>query len=431
MRSSEGTSTVDHWGWPAIAFVMAVWSAGLALGFDAAVWILTVVGFAASALGLWLPALGLVGIGMLCVLDPFSKDLLPASGLFPWNALDYWLLLVAALHVRRLAGEFPLPMRFLLGLGLVVTAQLIYSGNLEDGIQHAVGLLSTFGLLVYFSKLSRAPVDWYWFGLLSGMTGVIASLAFYLSRGTVPDGKFLVLSAVSALLCICLGYRFVHRPLRRLMLQAAAIANTIWIFLSGSRGSILMATCCLLFLVHSARTLSRRLVLLTVGIALTSSMVVLFPGEVDHTLVRLEQLVRPDVELTYKTSGRSDLVKAGWHMFLNNPLGVGTGNFVPRYVQESYTVDVRYWRGEERTPHSVWIRTLAENGLLGTLLLAGMVVSYAWMGWQDRARGGLPIGIFVTAFLTLGFSVREATANGLWLAAAGAAAVLADTSDEE
>ncbi|OGW48865.1 MAG: hypothetical protein A2V62_02735 [Nitrospirae bacterium RBG_19FT_COMBO_58_9] len=63
---------------------------------------------------------------------------------------------------------------------------------------------------------------------------------------------------------------------------------------------------------------------------------------------------------------RIDSWQAGWDMFIDNPLGIGPGNFpvrFPEYQPESMTKSM--WG---RQAHSLWFTLLPELGILGALL---------------------------------------------------------------
>jgi hypothetical protein len=58
--------------------------------------------------------------------------------------------------------------------------------------------------------------------------------------------------------------------------------------------------------------------------------------------------------------------KAGWRMFLANPLGVGANNFQVRFPEYQSTYHKRNMWG--RVAHSLWFTLLPELGILGTLI---------------------------------------------------------------
>jgi O-antigen ligase len=126
-----------------------------------------------------------------------------------------------------------------------------------------------------------------------------------------------------------------------------------------------------------------------------------------------------DVSSSEATSGRSDLMLAGIDLFVQNPLGVGTGGFKESYSKVS--MYYRYGAGDEKAAHSGWVKILAENGFPGLLALLSFVLSFVLTGWNRRRQGLFAIGFLITASLGLAFLSTEFQGKGLWfLVASGA-----------
>jgi O-antigen ligase len=104
---------------------------------------------------------------------------------------------------------------------------------------------------------------------------------------------------------------------------------------------------------------------------------------------------------------------AGWQMFIDNPLGVGTGGFGTRFSSAEYKLT-----SKDLQAHSAWIKTLAENGILGISVLAGFVGSFAKAGWRRRGEGHFPLGCLVTIAFVVAFLSTEFQGKGLWFLAA-------------
>ncbi len=70
-------------------------------------------------------------------------------------------------------------------------------------------------------------------------------------------------------------------------------------------------------------------------------------------------------------SNRYDFYRVAWHEFLAHPLlGIGADNFAQQYLRRGRSLETPHY------PHSVELRTLAETGLIGTILaLVGLVGS--------------------------------------------------------
>ena len=131
-------------------------------------------------------------------------------------------------------------------------------------------------------------------------------------------------------------------------------------------------------------------------------------------------LLDPNVTLTDRTSGRADLMLAGWYMFRDHPLGIGTGGFATAWSGLSVAERISGWGLESLKPaHAGWIKILVENGVPGILFFGAFLCSFAVAGWRSRVRGLLPLGLLASLVLGLGFLTTEYQSKGLWFIAAG------------
>jgi hypothetical protein len=207
-----------------------------------------------------------------------------------------------------------------------------------------------------------------------------------------------------------------------------AMVNLAWIFLSSSRGNILMAGMCLVYLILGVRGVSRRLAFAVVAVVLAGAVTLQFSEFSDRAVERIGHLLDPDYNLTSRTSGRYDRAIGAWHIFLNNPFGVGTGGFRVAWARLGDLGGTlqTHGVGTETAAHSGWMRVLAENGVVGGLLFAAYVLSFAVAGFQ-RARLNrdlLLLGVLTSAVLAVGFVSTEFSGKGLWFLAAGVTVLL-------
>jgi O-antigen ligase len=147
----------------------------------------------------------------------------------------------------------------------------------------------------------------------------------------------------------------------------------------------------------------------------------IFTAVSDTSMHRLTTLFDSERGLESRTSGRSDLYIAGWRMFRENPLGVGTGGF-PKTFARMADRDLSF-TGTELGAHSAWVKVLTENGVLGIIALGAYVLSFAIAGVRSRDPDAAAIGLLVTMILATAFFSREFHSKGLWLAAAGCIAM--------
>lgn len=428
LRLLGGDSMAIEWGRLLAVIVVAVWAASLVIGFIGSLWLLTILGFGLAFFGFARPSIGVLGITMVCTLDALTRHFLTTSGFLRWNTFNYMLLVVmlaSALFVLRVADPHSKILKAFAGL---LVAELIFSPSLENGVQHVLGIVSLFGLLVYFAQAYDEPDIWYSAGLVNGLSGAVGGLFFYLTRTSLPEinPNVFTFFPETALFCICLGFgrASAHRH-GQLVLGLLAIANFSWVFLSGSRGGLLIAAVCMLFVLFAMRSVTQRLTYVAAGIVIAVAISSSFADLEQYSVGRITKLLDDDQSDAARTSGRSDLARAGIHIFERNPLGVGTGGFAVTWSKLGYIPGVSsFKRGEEFQAHSGWIKVLAENGWPGSLLMFAYVGSFAFFGFRARRSGMLGIGLLTSSTLAVAFLSTEFQGKGFWLLAAAATVML-------
>ena len=429
LLGSPGTSAATHWGYLFVGVVLFGWSLTFAVGYLNALSFLTVVGFVAAFFGYSRPAVGVLGITLLCTLDPLTRHfLLTTGGFLRWNTLNYWLLIVMAVSSMFVFRVSDVHSKILKIFIAVLTIELVTSPAYEMGIQHLLGVVTLFGLLVYLAQAADDPDIWYMVGLVNGITGAVGGLIFFLTKDSLP---FINPNAWSffpetAIFCICLGFRHAtSRPHGQLTLGLLAVTNFAWAFLSGSRGGTLITLVSVLFVALAIRRSGQRLSFFVAALVLAVVIPGLFSDLRDTTVRRFDKLFDEEQTTSARTSGRSDLALAGWHIFTRHPLGVGTGGFAPTWGRLGFVPGLSaFKRGEDFQAHSGWVKVLAENGWPGMLLMIAYVTSFAVVGVRHPSPGSASLGLLVTATLTVTFVTTEFQGKGFWMLAAGATAQL-------
>lgn len=405
-------------------------AASFAVGFAWGVALATFLGLALLALTPVRPGAGLLGAGLLAVLDPFSRSVVFSGGLLPlpWNTAGYALLLVFVLLLPsegpRLRGLPVVAAALLLGLLLL---ELIPSVQRLQGVQHVFGLFSFFAFLLIASRAAPDVSAWLWLGRLGGAAGAAFAIAYLLRAASweavnknawawVPfTGICLIVPAV-----LVAG---TERGVRtRLTLLAALDLGLV--FVSGSRGTFAAALCAFATLVvagaERGERMRRVLAAFVVAVPLAAGALVVFPAETGAMVDRIARAGDESRSLANRTSGRSDLARIGLEVARANPLGVGTGAFQETAARYGVVENVGLYRGGARAlqAHSAWVKTLAENGFPGLLLLALFVGSFAAAGIARRADGVAGAGVLATVVLAIAFVSTEFQAKGMWLFAA-------------
>ena len=401
-------------------------AASLTLGLQPVLAVLTALAFGAALAGLVMPAVGFVGVGLLCVLDPVVRDQLFRGTPLPWNLINYFLLVVVALSIPRLLRRRDSPGRLLEVLLLVLAAGLAWSLDRRLGLLHILMALIYFGILHYLLPLATSGEAWYRLGLVNGTVAAVGSGVYFLQRQSLAsiDANALSHFPLTGLLSCALAYRFSRAAgSRARMLERLAAANACWIFLSGSRGGLLVALFVMGWLLVQAPGRRARLALLGWTLLLGGVIVLAF-----HSEVNLERSTAARYSLSQRTSGRSELAAAAWGLGLAHPFGIGTGSFPKTWA---YRTSDPAWRGRyspglEKDAHSAWLKVFAENGFPGALALLAFVGSFAAVGWRRRRRDpdALALGVLASGAMALAFVTTQFQPKGIWLLAAGVAAVL-------
>jgi O-antigen ligase len=411
-RPSRGPAR--FWGVRLVVLTIGAWLVSLVMGFQVGLIVLTLVGLTGAVVGLWKPALGVLGITMLCTLDAVSRIYLMSGGLLRWNTFNYWLALVMLLQIGWLLRLKDSQIRLLLVFIAFLTVELVFSQDLMDGAQHILNLATIFGLLIYFRRASSDPDVWYWSTIVSGVMSALGGLVYFLQKSSLPiinenAWSFFPLTSVFV---TCVYFTSPFRRREAGLPLVLAIIDVLWVFLSGSRGSMFSGAVCLLFILLRLRSV-KMAALTLVGSGLFA--VVMSGALEERSTVRLSTLFNTERSLSGRTSGRWDLAFGGWYIFRENPLGVGTGGFPDAWATLNSRRQISTFRkGKSIAAHSAWIKVLVENGVPGILLFTAFVLSFAVVGWRRRGAGMFLPGLLVTAALSVAFLADEFQGKGLW-----------------
>jgi hypothetical protein len=417
-----GLSGAEAWGRRFVVLVLLGWLSSAVIGFNAAILGLSVIGLLAAIVGLGHPIVGLFGIGILCTLDVLSRVF--GGGVWRWNTFNYWLLVVILLHGLKLLWRPGTELRIFRLFLLFLVLGLALSGDVPSGAQHILDGMAMFGLLVYFRRVSWTPELARALAMVTGVAAAAGGLAFLLVRSRLayvnPNAwSFVPLTAIFAA-CLAVG-RKSQTPRQSHVLLSLVGVNVLWVFLSGSRGGLLIAAACVAFLVIQQIRRSRGGILpLVVAGMLALGVGSVFVEQESRTSGRVTKLFDASASLAERTSGRSDLALGAWYIVLDHPFGVGTGGFRSTWAALGSRAGLSgFGEGSEVDAHAGWAKTLAENGFVGIAVLGAFVLSFAFVGWHRGGIEGLIVGGLVTVVLSLGFVVTEFQSKGLWFLAAG------------
>jgi O-antigen ligase len=406
-----------------VVAVVLLFAAGLR-NFYAAVTAVTLIGLVALFAGYFRPNLGLIGVGILCTIDPLTRNFLLTGDLLRWNSFNYLLLLVSALSLKRLLRWRDTPIRLLEALLLLLAIGMLYTEDRMEGAQHVLNATAFFGILVIVERAGRSDQAWVSMGVVCATVGAFGGLIFYVNdevQRSINPNSFAYFPLTALLMAIfAIGRRNISRTTRVTLLLLAAV-NAGWIFLSGSRGTSLVAIVGLLYGLSRARRPLTALLLAGGMLAAGLLVVDLFGERAERSTQRISKLLDTRYSLAGRTSGRWDIARAGWYIFLDHPVsGVGTGGFAVNWKRLTGVSGLSmYGWGREVQAHSGWIKVLAENGAAGFLLLGAFVLSFAWCGFRGGGRDVWPLGLLTTVTFIVALLATEFQPKGLWFLAAG------------
>ena len=424
---SPPSSAPSYWGRLFVVLIVVCFGASFLVGFKTALAVLTIWGFATAVIGVFRPVIGLLGVGMLCTLDPLIQSFLFTGDLLRWHTFDYWLSLVAVGFGRLLLGLNDARSRLAQIFAVLLALEILVSPDWYGGLGDVASIVGLFGLVVYCLRAGTVVAGWRWMGLVCGTAGVLGGIAFVAHRASLPylNPNAWAFVPLTGLLGVCLAFPLARDWLyHQVVLAMLATANYTLVFLSGSRGALLTASGCGLILLFLTQGMRRRWLVGLSATVMTLAITTQFPDLQTRTVNRINLLVDSKQSLSARTSGRSELLVGGWTIFLEHPLGVGTGGFADTRV--SLAEAGRSTLGPEwrLAAHAGWIKILAENGLPGIALMGAYVLSFTVAGWRSRNRDLFMLGLLVTLGLGLKLVSSEYAGRGPWFLAAGVMVLL-------
>jgi len=213
-------------------------------------------------------------------------------------------------------------------------------------------------------------------------------------------------------------------PMRVLAGLAAGLSALAVVF-TYSRGGFLA-----LFFALGIYIVLRRpnFIFLVVVLALAIGLIQFLPDTYSSRLVTLFQLVPSQNALVTDPSlrGRTSENVAAWRMFLDHPiLGVGIGNYGLNYQDYSREIGLDP-RISSRTPASLYMELLAEQGLVGITVFATLLAlifrelysarkNFQLSGMRDQAFMVAALFAGLAGYLFSAINKNSAYSNAFWV----------------
>lgn len=418
---SEEQSNVGKWAMAIILIIVAAWGVGVVAGYITALYIVLALGFLLAVAGIVKPSLGILGIGIMCAVDAPAMEYLYTGEFLPYNTVNYFLLLIMALYIPFILRLRDAISRSIQVFLVLITLELFFMGSdFERGSQVVLNIATTFGLVIFFARALKEDVAFYWLGIINGVLAGLGGAVFFMQFDSLPYANPNNWSyfQMTAMFSICIAFNYAHKYNKsRVILIILAALNFTWIFLSASRGSLMVALLCVGYLFLSTRSLTLSSVMVVAAVLVGLWVSTTFVEQQLYTIERIRLLFDTSQDDRRRTSQRSAIAEAGIEIFKRNPMGIGTGDFERAVGEASLTYS-------GRAAHSAWIKTLVENGVPGIILLTALVASFAVVGYRQRGQGILLFGLFITIVFASAFVAKEFRGKSLWFLAASGIALM-------
>src|SRR5262249_8776233 len=145
----------------------------------------------------------------------------------------------------------------------------------EAGLQTLLNVTTVFALVIYFQRTPRDADTLGWLGITMGLAAALGGVAFYRDSNllTVMNKNAFAMFPLAGGVWDCVPFPFATGSrLGQPMIAGLAATNTAWVFLSRSRGALLLALIAMIYLIAVTRSMLTRLVYL--GAALVVAIII-------------------------------------------------------------------------------------------------------------------------------------------------------------
>ena len=261
----------------------------------------------------------------------------------------------------------------LFGYSCAITLSILWSSDSDTAVVRAVTQWQLFGQLIFLAIVVRRPSDLKLLcdGYLLGAS--LAALAVILGPEDSRSTGFRGADANETALMLAIGISMAtfggkEAPIRGRVLRLLFIPIAVWgVVMTGSRGGLMVTTVALSGVFFSLRNRFSRLAM----VAASAFAVIVFYSQAEAGAAGPARLLtfHEDLSVGSLEDVRFDIWSVGLDIFLENPiLGVGTAGFL---------VELRNRTGLSFVAHNTYLGILAEQGIIGAVILGGALIVLA------------------------------------------------------
>lgn len=331
----------------------------------------------------WLTSALGISVGLLIYIGAFKGTV--ALSAFPIDptillaAITFVLSLLIALNDRLKALPTSWP---LLALWSILTLGIPFAGTTSYAQQKVLLLFTLCAGIAVVSCVMSGRKEFLtallWTQVAAG--GLMALLLFYRS-GPDPDGRLLLEGSNSIGAARVVGaavvilFIFSLRSKRRLLIHGLAIVGLSTILIGiGSRGPLLFSVISSVIAARiSSFSKSSRSILPLSWILLLGGIGYYLTARFEARQLPVARLLSPltgNLSADESISARLSLIRASLSLLIQNPLGVGWGNFASSARADGLPVSLRH-----AYPHNVFLEVGVEAGFVALLMFAFVTVA--------------------------------------------------------
>ena len=290
-------------------------------------------------------------------------------------------------------------------------------GNLLFAFIQFASIFLLYFILSATVKWDRFDPDYFaWIGLIMGFVVSAEVVFLYITNNVIVDGVIIRNNISSGWGCynnigaiigmsIPFAFHFAARRKRSSIFLLIACLLLCMIILSGSRGSLIGAMLMFIpcFIITDFRGHYKkeyRLTAMTL-LCIVSAISLLFPKELSVIFNQIPNIAHiENGSLVMNDSGRIDIYKNGWKIFLNNPI-FGQSFYPIEYGPISFSQTAEFNSFFPPRWHNTIIQMLASCGIIGMIAYSYHRIGTFCLYFKKRTQTNTYILLFILSLLIM------------------------------